>query len=68
MVLDDEGAFVAEALRLDDVIDVVLEAGGAVDIGSAATLRLGRAEKSEPHRSSPAAEGKAALAFPPDSA
>ena len=52
MVLDDERALIAERFGLDDVFDVILEAGGAVDIG-AATLRLRRAEKSELHAAAP---------------
>ena len=56
MMLDDERALVAERFGLDDVLDVVLEAGGAVHIRAAA-LRLGRAEKSELHRCSPPPSG-----------
>ena len=48
VMLDDERALIAERLGLDDVLDVVLEAGGAVDVGAAA-LRLRRAEESELH-------------------
>ncbi len=52
MMLDDEGALIAERLGLDDVFDVVLEAGGAVDVGAAA-LRLRRAKESELHGPAP---------------
>ena len=52
VMFDDERALVAQRFGLDDVLDVVLEAGGAVHVRAAA-LRLGRAEKSEPHRYAP---------------
>jgi hypothetical protein len=48
MVLDDEGTVIAERLRLDEVFDIVVESGGAIDVRSTA-LRLCGAEKSETH-------------------
>src|SRR5439155_16455289 len=52
MMFHDERALVTQRLGLDDILDVVLEAGGAVYIGAAA-LCLSRAEKSELHSRTP---------------
>ena len=49
MVLDHEGAFVAERLGLDVVFDVVAEALTAVEVGAAA-FGLSAAEETEFHR------------------
>src|SRR6185503_10419977 len=48
VVLDEERAVIAERLRLDVVLDEVLEARRAVDVG-AASPRLRAAEQSESH-------------------
>src|SRR2546428_11087189 len=52
MVLDDEGAHVAERLGLDVVLDELPESGSAVDVG-AAPLRLRASEDPEPHQATP---------------
>ena len=52
VMLDDEGALIAESLGLDDVLDVVLEAGGAVDVGATA-LCLRGAKESKLHGPAP---------------
>ena len=49
VMLDDEGAVIAQRFGLDEVFDVVVEAGRAVDIRGAAALRLSRAKQSEAH-------------------
>src|SRR5262245_33322029 len=48
MVLDDEGAMVAERLGLDVVLHEFAEAGAAVDVGASAS-GLGASEQSKPH-------------------
>ena len=62
MMLDDERALIAQRLGLDDVLDVVLKAGGAVHVRAAA-LRLGRAEQSELHRCSPPPDSRSGIAW-----